>query len=318
METTLNIKRLNPEALDPKSYSQEYTIDVPEHYTVLDALIQIREDLDGSLALRCSCRASICGSCSMRINGQASLACKTKLITLPADGRYVTVGPMGNMPVIKDLIVDMAPFWNKIKAVDPYLTPADPDPVMAERRSPNEAMVHLAGVMNCIMCGACVSDCTALEVDSSFLGPAALAKAYRFVGDPRDGASKERLEKLNEKSGVWDCTRCMFCVEVCPKDVNPMGRIMALRESVISAGHDNTTGARHTIAFGDLVKKHGRLDELRLTVRTFGIFNVKAMLGLMPVGFRALIRGKMPPLLPHSIPGVEGVRRIFQKVEAKK
>ena len=106
------------------------------------------------------------------------------------------------MPVIKDLVVDMTPFWDKVKAVEPWLQPEGPEPE-AEYLAPNEDMLHLAGVMDCIMCGACVSDCTVLEVDPNFLGPAALAKAYRFVGDPRDASDDSRLSALSEYTGIW-------------------------------------------------------------------------------------------------------------------
>ena len=143
----------------------------------------------------------------MRINGRACLACNTRVTdALPADGGPIVVEPAGNMDVIKDLVVDFAPFWSKVMAVEPWLQPDGPEPE-AEYIAPNEAMLHLAGVMDCIMCGACVSDCTVLEVDSNFLGPAALAKAYRFVVDPRDDADSSRLAKLNEYERAPEITR---------------------------------------------------------------------------------------------------------------
>ena len=182
----------------------------------------------------------------------------------------------------------------------------------------NESMLHLASVMGCIMCGACVSDCTVLKVDSNFLGPAALAKAYRFVADPRDDADNTRLGSLNEYGGIWDCTRCMECVEVCPKSVAPMDRIMALRDKAMEAGYTNTYGARHATAFSELVEHGGTLDELRLPIKTFGLFNLKEMLKLVPIGIRSQLAGKRPPIFHKSIPGVENVRRIFKKVEGKR
>ena len=152
---------------------------VPETATVLDALIQIREDMDGTLSLRCSCRSAICGSCAMRVNGHAVLACQTKASeSLDSEG-IITVEPAGVMPVMKDLVVNFDPFWEKIRTVEPYLQPQGPEPE-GEYIASNESMLHLSGVTACIMCGACVSDCTVLEVDPTFLGPAALAKAYRL------------------------------------------------------------------------------------------------------------------------------------------
>ena len=125
-------------------------------------------------------------------------------------------------------------------------------------------MVHLVGVMNCIMCGACVSDCTVLEVKDNFLGPAALAKSYRFIADPRDGSQLERLQNLEKDGGIWDCTRCMQCVEVCPKDVDPMERIMSIRSKSIKNKIDNNYGARHAKSFTDLINTNGILNEVLL------------------------------------------------------
>ena len=179
-----------------------------------------------------------------------------------------------------------------------------------------ESMDHLVGVVNCIMCGACVSDCTVLEVDSNFLGPAALAKAYRFVLDPRDSHKEDRLSVLNNYSGVWDCTRCMQCVEVCPKDVNPMGRIMKLRDLAMEAGFNNTSGSRHTESFAKSVKKNGRLDETKLAVDSMGRFNVPALLDSAPVGLRAMRKGKFP-WKAHKSSEPEMVKRVFEKVEGE-
>ena len=313
MEATLQVKRFNPDSPGSESYYQDYTLEMDDSATVLDGLIKVREEVDGTLALRCSCRSAICGSCAMRVNGQAALACNTKLADAASDGRPVLIEPAGNMEVIKDLVVDFKPFWDKVKAVEPWLQNRGPEPE-AEYIAPNDAMLHLADVMGCIMCGACVSDCTVLEVDSNFLGPAALAKAYRFVADPRDDADRERLGALNEYGGVWDCTRCMQCVEVCPKGVDPMGRIMVLRDQAMEAGYTNTYGARHAEVFADSVKHSGWLDELRLPIKTFGIFNIKEMLKLLPLGIRAELAGKRPPIFHKKIPGAENVRRLFQKV----
>ena len=316
MEVTLNVRRYNPESESPESRFQEYNLEVEDHFTVLDALIKVREEVDGSLALRCSCRASICGSCSMRVNGHAKLVCKTKVRDVTNAQNQVTVEPMGNLPVVKDLVTDMKPFWDRIRAVKPYLQPEGEEPE-TEYLAPNETMLHLAGVMSCIMCGACVSDCTAIEVDQRFLGPAALAKAYRFVGDPRDDADRSRLQMYSQPGGIWDCTRCMECVQVCPKGVAPMDRIMGLRDMAIEAGFSDNNGARHTEAFTHSIKHSGRLDELKLPLRTYGVFNVSAMIGLSMVGLRAFLRGKTPPILHKSIPGAKNVRRLFEKVEGK-
>ena len=317
MEVTLSVGRFDPDSDQPAPYFQQYELELDESATVLDGLIAIREEIDGTLALRCSCRSAICGSCAMRINGHATLACNTKVVdAMRGHDSTIVVEPAGNMQVIKDLVVDFQPFWDKVRAVEPWLK-SEAVPPEGEYIASNESMLHLAGVMSCIMCGACVSDCTVLEVDSNFLGPAALAKAYRFVADPRDDEDSSRLGALNEYGGVWDCTRCMQCVEVCPKDVDPMGRIMALRDRAMEAGYTNTYGARHAQAFADSVEHSGWLDEMRLAINSFGIFNLKEMFKLLPVGIRAQLAGKRPPIFHKSIPGVEHVRRIFEKVEKR-
>ena len=317
MDVKVKIRRYDPDTESPVSYWEEFSLTVPDTATVLDALIQIREDMDGTLSLRCSCRSAICGSCAMRVNGHAVLACQTKASESLDSDRVITVEPAGVMPVMKDLVVNFDPFWDKIRAVEPYLQPQGAEPE-GEYIASNESMLHLSGVTACIMCGACVSDCTVLEVDPTFLGPAALAKAYRFTADPRDGdsqgVSQRRLEQLSLPSGMWDCTRCNECVQACPKGVAPMDRIMSLREQAMEVGLGNNNGARHAEAFTELVAHSGRLDELRLPVKTVGIFNIPALLSFVPIGLRAMTHGKLPPLLHKSVSNVQNIRRLFNRV----
>ena len=318
MDVTIRVRRLDPESEEPTPFWQEYAVSVEDNATVLDALIKIREEMDGTLSLRCSCRSSICGSCAMRINGHAGLACKTQAAQATQEGGVITIEPAGNMPVIKDLVVNFDLFWDKINQVTPYLQPQGQEPEQ-EYVVSNESMLHLSAVTSCIMCGACVSDCTVLEVDPSFLGPAALAKAYRFTADPRDGddngVSRERLEQLNQPSGMWDCTRCLECVQACPKGVAPMDRIMAMRDQAIAAGIRDTNGARHTEAFSDSIEQSGWLDELRLVPKSLGMTNVSGLLGMAPVAIQALTHGKMPPIIHKKIEGAENVKKIFEQVE---
>src|SRR5256885_3587650 len=225
---TLKIRRYLPESGEA-AFWQEYTVDLEGHRSVLEAILTARADQDGTIGIRCSCRAAICGSCGVRINGKPRLACNTHLEHVAGD-EPITVEPMGNMPVLKDLIVDMdAVHWKKIQRVTPWLLP-EGDPPEPEYIVLHEAMVDVTQSMACIQCGACVSDCLSMEVDPLFIGPAALAKAYRFVGDPRDGARHERLENLIEDPhGIYDCTQCFNCIDACPKGVAPMSQIMRLR-----------------------------------------------------------------------------------------
>ena len=316
MEVKLKVLRYDPETGKEPEYKR-YTVDLPESSTILDSLIEVREFHDGTLSLRCSCRSAICGSCAMRINGRARLACKTQISLVAGEADEITVEPAGNMPTIKDLVVDMAPFWNKIRAVKPWLQPAGPPPER-EYLASKESMIELVEVMNCIMCGACVSDCTVLEVDKTFLGPAALAKAWRFAHDPRDDSTAARLRELSEASGIWDCTRCNFCVEVCPKDVKPMEQIMRLRSEATGIGITNNAGSRHTFAFTNTVKQGGRLNEFQMLPRTHGLLNIPANLAELPGGIRMIRAGKMPSPFTHKIPGVAHVRRIFKQFDHQK
>jgi succinate dehydrogenase / fumarate reductase iron-sulfur subunit len=315
MDVNLKVRRFNPESGE-EPYYEDFQVQARDNDTVLDALINIREYQDGSLALRCSCRSAICGSCSMRINGQAMLACNTRLTDALARTSSVLVEPSGNMPVIKDLVVDIDVFWNQIRAVTPWLLP-DGEPPDHEYIVPNSSMLGLNQVMGCIMCGSCVSDCTVLEVDKNFLGPAALAKALRFVDDPRDKGPRSRLKILSEPGGIWDCTHCFQCVEVCPKGVAPMEQILELRRKAVDAGYKDHNGVRHSDSFASSVKASGWLDEARLAVESYGYTNVRAQLAQLPTGLRALAAGKMPPLIHHKRPGADKVKKIFEKLDEK-
>ncbi|MDR4482659.1 MAG: succinate dehydrogenase iron-sulfur subunit [Nitrospirales bacterium] len=315
MHTTLRIRRFNPEQDRPSSYYQEYDLEIDPSDSVLDGLIKIRETIDDSLTVRCSCRGAICGSCGMRINGHATLACKTKMISVASQGETIQVEPMNNMPVIKDLVTDMAPFWSKIRQIQPWLQPQGLPPTAEYTASP-ESMSHLSGVMSCIMCGVCLSDCTVLDVDKTFVGPAALAKAYRFVADPRDAATSQRLNSLNQPGGMWDCTRCMECIQVCPKGVGPMDRIMALRAKGLAEKVPSTCGSRHAEVFTDIIKHKGILDEPMLAIRTFGLKNIGRLLAMIPMVMQSVLKGKVPPSGPlhRPIPGIQHIQRLFKQV----
>ena len=233
---------------------------------------------------------------------------------------------MGNMPVIKDLIVDMdAVHWKKMQRVTPWLLP-DGTPPEREYIVPPESMIDITQTMACIQCGACVSDCLSMEVDPLFIGPAALAKAYRFVGDPRDGQQYERLKDLSEDPhGIYDCTHCFNCIEACPKGVAPMSQIMRLRR-IAGADHeieDRNNGLRHEHAFVDNIERNGLLHEADLLPDSYGgKFHPRAVPELfrsLPAILKALQRGKVTPkkALLHAHKADKHVRRIFDHVHDK-
>ncbi len=332
---TLRLRRYDPES-GQAPYWDEHTIELEPHRSVLEGILQAKAKFDGSIGIRCSCRAAICGSCGVRINGEPGLACHTHLDNAKASSKdgVIEVEPMGNMPVIKDMIVDMdAVHWKKVQRVTPWLLSDGPQPER-EHLVPRESMVDITQTMACIQCGACVSDCLAMEVDPGFIGPAALAKAYRFVGDPRDERQRERLLDLSEDpQGIYDCTHCFKCVEACPKDVNPMGQIMRLRRIAGADQHivDQNNGHRHEEAFVTLISDYGLLHEAELIPRSYGgdswfaKFHPaagKELLSLLPVAVKAVLKGKVNPkiaMLGHKIAkqDLKAVQRIHQTVESR-
>jgi succinate dehydrogenase / fumarate reductase iron-sulfur subunit len=327
-EYTLRLRRFSPETGEP-AYWQDYTVDLEPHRSVLEGILQVRAEQDGSVGIRCSCRAAICGSCGVRINDKPGLACHTHLDAAAArsqDG-VIKVEPMGNMPVIKDLITDFeAVHWKKVRRVTPWLLPDGPPPER-EYIVSHEAMVDVTQSMACIQCGACVSDCLSMEVDPEFIGPAALAKAYRFVGDPRDSQHRERLEDLAEDPhGIFDCTHCFNCIDACPKGVAPMSQIMRLRRKATADYEivDRNNGERHEKAFVGLIEKYGTLFEAELLPQSYGgKFHPRAMpelLRSLPVLVKGLLRGKITVMkgLHHpKLPDQKEIKRIFKTVEGR-
>src|SRR3954454_5230978 len=337
-EYTLKLYRYNPESGDPAHW-ENYEVDLPDHMSVLDGVLQARAQQDGSIGIRCSCQAAICGSCAVRINGKTRLACNTKIgqaadeATKRTGLGEIVVEPMANYPFIKDLIVDMdAVHWKKVQRVVPWLLPEGAPPER-EYIVPAESMIDVTQAMACIHCGVCVSACLSMELSPEFIGPAALAKAYRFVGDPRDAHTEDRLLDLAEDPhGLYECTHCFACVEVCPKDVAPMNQIMRLRRRATGdyAIKDVNNGYGHEKAFTDLIEKYGTLFEAQLLPRSFGDGSLakgqlaprgaKQMLENTPTALRGIKAGKVSPakaLFHHKLPDQKQVRRIYKEIESK-
>ena len=311
MRLTFTIQRFNPE-VDSTSHPQEIRLDVGRGMTVLDALIRIKQECDGSLALRYSCRSAICGSCAMTINGSEKLACRTSLRKELERHGQITVAPLRNFPVIKDLVVDMAPFWRKIRDVQPWLSPGS----SLRREGGVHSHPQFHNVDACIMCGACVAACTVHEVSKEFAGPAALAKADRFLSDPREAraSTKARLSALQGEHGIWDCTRCNFCVEVCPKDVQPMEAIIRLRRASLEREMTTTGGARHILGFASLVEQQGRLNEALMPLKVVGLAP-RGLLHILPLGIKMFLKGKMPNPLGHAFPGLGHLKDLIRRAK---
>ncbi|MBF0428807.1 MAG: 4Fe-4S dicluster domain-containing protein [Magnetococcales bacterium] len=285
----------------------EYQVKGTETTTILTLLEEIKGEQDGSLTFRQSCRSAICGSCAMKISGRTRLACKTHVGSVARDG-VVEIAPQANQPVLKDLAVDIGPFFDRILKINPYLEEGpETDAVLVE-----SAYDQVNHVTQCIMCGSCYSDCVMAEVSQEFIGPAALAKAFRFVSDPREGQKTRRLEQLSQPDMMWTCARCAMCVETCPKDVKPMEAIVKLRTRGLGKGYADGAGPKHALAFHEDIKKTGRLNEFTLMMRTVGIMGTLEEMG---TALHLMKKGKIPSPLPHKSKGLAELAKIYEILE---
>jgi len=194
--------------------------------TVLDGLLYIVDHLDGSLTFRLACRSAVCGSCGMYINGRYRLACATQVSALlPGD---IWVSPLPSMRVIKDLVVDLEPFWEQYERIKPYLIRRSPVPEKELLVDP-ENRQSIDEMLDCILCAICFSSCPVVWLDQRFIGPAQFVKAYRLVQDKRDEGAAERLAIVDTTHGVWRCHTVFNCAEACPKNINCTYSIQQLK-----------------------------------------------------------------------------------------
>jgi succinate dehydrogenase / fumarate reductase, iron-sulfur subunit len=312
MDVALKIWRYSSETGEREL--KEYEVEAPDWATLLDVLDLIKDRVDGTLAYRKSCRMMICGSCGMRMDGAAVLACKTRMYDIVQAGHVPVISAMGNLPIVKDLVVDMQPFWNKMKAMKPWLQPGYEEPPDGkEFHASQEQMNVIHKEALCINCGCCVSECNAMESSPEFLGPQALAKGMRFVGDPRERAVVERLEDYNSEHGIWECTRCYFCNERCPKGVDPRDAIAKLGAESIKEGIDRDMGAKHANWFVTSAKTTGWLRETELVPKTQGVVSSIAQ---MKFAMGLAKRGKVPPPFPpHVAEDVRQSRALYDIVK---
>ncbi len=235
MKVTLKIKRYNPEA-DEKAHWATYPVEVDPGDRLLDALHEVKWYQDGTLALRRSCAHGICGSDSMRVNGRNRLACKVLMKDIAKDGGTVTVEPMLGLAVLKDLIVDMEPFFAHYRSVMPYMVNDEPLPADGrERLQSPEARERFDKGTWCILCAACTTSCPSFWSNGQYVGPAAIVQAHRFIFDDRDRAAEQRLEVLNEQMGVWRCRTVFNCTEACPRDI-PVTQLIGEVKKALTTG----------------------------------------------------------------------------------
>ena len=233
MQVTLRIRRFNPE-VDQKPHLETYQLEAEPNDQVLDLLNQVKWFQDGTLAYRRSCAHGICGSDAMRINGANRLACK---ILVKEVGSTITVEPILGLSVIKDLIVDMEPFWEHYRSVMPFLVNDEPAPEKERLQSP-EQRARFDDTTKCILCAACTTACPSFWADGEYVGPAAIVQAHRFIFDSRDQAGEARLQVLGEQMGVWRCRTAFNCTLACPRDIEITKAIGEVKNAIATGKRD--------------------------------------------------------------------------------
>ncbi len=228
-QATVRILRYNPD-VDKKPHWAEYKVEVEPTDRVIDVLHKIKWYQDGTLAVRRSCLHGICGSDAMVINGRNALACKVLMKNV---GTKITVEPLRGFRVIKDLVVDMEPFFAKYRSIMPFLVNNDPPPARERYQSP-EDRERFDDTTKCILCAACTTSCPSFWANKDYIGPAAIVQAHRFIFDSRDQAWAERLRILSDRDGVWRCRSVFNCVEACPREINIKKAIAEVQEAIIT------------------------------------------------------------------------------------
>lgn len=228
---TFRIRRFNPE-VSADAFWEDFQIDIDPKERVLDGLHKIKWDLDGTLTFRRSCAHGICGSDAMRINGRNRLACKTLIKDINPE-KPITVEAIKGLTVLKDLIVDMEPFFQAYRDVMPFLITTGNEPTR-ERLQSAEDRERFDDTTKCILCAACTSSCPVFWNDGQYFGPAAIVNAHRFIFDSRDEGGEQRLEILNDKDGVWRCRTTFNCTEACPRGIEVTKAIQEVKRALIT------------------------------------------------------------------------------------
>lgn len=228
MQVHLRIKRFNPEK-DEKPWWGEYTVEGEPTDRVLDVLHDVKWYQDGTLTLRRSCAHGICGSDAMRINGVNRLSCKVLVKDLK---QPITVEPILGLPVVKDLVVDMEPFFEHYRGVMPYLINDDPLPEKERLQSPEER-ARFDDTTKCILCAACTTSCPIYWAQDKYVGPAAIVQAHRFLFDSRDQATEQRLAILNDSNSVWRCRTTFNCTAACPREIKVTKAIGEVKRALL-------------------------------------------------------------------------------------
>jgi succinate dehydrogenase / fumarate reductase iron-sulfur subunit len=230
MALTFKIFRYDP-TTDAEPYFQEYIHEVRPSDSILDALKDIRDRQDPTIAFRYSCREAVCGSCAMAINGEIALACRKQVDVIKSD--VIIIEPLPNLDILKDLVVDMDPFWDAYRRVEPYLQPEGPVPEKGHLVEEKQ-MERVFQYITCVLCASCFAACPVASRDERYVGPAALAKLHRFIADPRDKRKWTSLKKVDDPTGAWGCDTVFRCNQVCPKEVEPADGIEGVRRTLVA------------------------------------------------------------------------------------
>ncbi|WDV54039.1 succinate dehydrogenase iron-sulfur subunit [Streptomyces coeruleorubidus] len=229
---TFRIRRFNPEVAAEASW-EDFQLEIDPKERVLDALHKIKWELDGSLTFRRSCAHGICGSDAMRINGKNRLACKTLIKDINPE-KPITVEAIKGLTVLKDLVVDMEPFFQAYRDVMPFLITKDTNEPTRERLQTAEDRERFDDTTKCILCAACTTSCPVFWNDGQYFGPAAIVNAHRFIFDSRDEAGEQRLEILNDRDGVWRCRTTFNCTDACPRGIEVTKAIAEVKRALIT------------------------------------------------------------------------------------
>ena len=229
---TFRVRRFNPEVSAEATW-EDFQLEIDPKERVLDGLHKIKWDLDGTLTFRRSCAHGICGSDAMRINGKNRLACKTLIKDINPE-KPITVEPIKGLTVLKDLVVDMEPFFQAYRDVMPFLITKDTNEPTRERLQTAEDRERFDDTTKCILCAACTSSCPVFWNDGQYFGPAAIVNAHRFIFDSRDEAGEQRLEILNDRDGVWRCRTTFNCTDACPRGIEVTKAIQEVKRALIT------------------------------------------------------------------------------------
>ncbi|MBA2808509.1 succinate dehydrogenase iron-sulfur subunit [Streptomyces sp. KM273126] len=229
---TFRVRRFDPEVA-AEAFWEDFQLEIDPKERVLDGLHKIKWDVDGTLTFRRSCAHGICGSDAMRINGRNRLACKTLIKDINPE-KPITIEPIKGLTVLKDLIVDMDPFFQAYRDVMPFLITKDTNEPTRERLQSSEDRERFDDTTKCILCAACTSSCPVFWNDGQYFGPAAIVNAHRFIFDSRDEAGEQRLEILNDKDGVWRCRTTFNCTDACPRGIEVTKAIQEVKRALIT------------------------------------------------------------------------------------